>query len=167
MQPRTRLALTAVALISSACASAPPVAPKAPTITQDQKISWILRLEDQRILRAPDGDIHLDFAPVLDRQGRLLPFVSAEITPEWSRGSEHWRYPYLVAAFRPNAGGVTPWDSGPRRVRLRGWLMYDYVYEGQRPPFGFPPKISFWEIHPVTGIELWNDRAGRFAELPR
>jgi cyclophilin family peptidyl-prolyl cis-trans isomerase/HEAT repeat protein len=53
MQPRTRLALTAVALISSACASAPPVAPKAPTITQDQKISWILRLEDQRILRAP------------------------------------------------------------------------------------------------------------------
>ena len=121
----------------------------------------------QRMLRAADGDIHLDFAPALDPEGRLTPFVSAEIPIEWARGSEHWRYPYLVAAFRPIAGGVTTWDSGPRRVRLRGWLMYDFPYEGLRSPFGFPPKISFWEIHPVTGIELWNDRAGRFAELPR
>jgi hypothetical protein len=121
----------------------------------------------QRMLRAADGDVHLDFAPDLDPEGRLVPFVSAEIPPEWSRGSERWRYPYLVAAFRPIVGGVTPWDSGPRRVRLRGWLMYDYAYEGQRSPFGFPQKISSWEIHPVTGIELWNDRAGRFAELPR
>lgn len=40
-------------LISAACASAPPVAPKAPVIAPDQKMSWILRLEDQRILRAP------------------------------------------------------------------------------------------------------------------
>ncbi len=41
-------------LISGACASAPPaVAPKAPVIAPDQKMSWILRLEDQRILRAP------------------------------------------------------------------------------------------------------------------
>src|SRR5258708_22584666 len=41
------------ARIGGACASAPPVAPKGPTITPDQKMSWILRLEDQRILRAP------------------------------------------------------------------------------------------------------------------
>ena len=96
-----------------------------------------------------------------------MPFVSAEIPTEWAHGSEHWRYPYLVAAFRPVAGGVTPWDGGPRRVRLRGWLMYDAPYEGQRSPFGFPDKISFWEIHPVTGIEIWDDRSGRFAELSR
>jgi cyclophilin family peptidyl-prolyl cis-trans isomerase/HEAT repeat protein len=43
----------ALALISGACASAPPVAPKAPEIAPDLKMSWILRLEDQRILRAP------------------------------------------------------------------------------------------------------------------
>src|SRR5258708_24746379 len=43
----------ALAPIAGACASAPPVAPKGPTITPDQKMSWILRLEDQRILRAP------------------------------------------------------------------------------------------------------------------
>jgi cyclophilin family peptidyl-prolyl cis-trans isomerase/HEAT repeat protein len=42
-------------LISGACASAPPaVAPAvAPVIASDQKMSWILRLEDQRILRVP------------------------------------------------------------------------------------------------------------------
>ncbi len=45
--------MTAVALISGACASAPPVAAPQPTIAPDQKMSWILRLEDQRILRAP------------------------------------------------------------------------------------------------------------------
>jgi cyclophilin family peptidyl-prolyl cis-trans isomerase/HEAT repeat protein len=50
---RALIAFTALALISGACASAPAVAPKAPTIAPDLKMSWILRLEDQRILRAP------------------------------------------------------------------------------------------------------------------
>jgi cyclophilin family peptidyl-prolyl cis-trans isomerase len=53
MRVRAAIAVTA-ALISGACASAPPaVAPAAPVIAPDQKMSWILRLEDQRILRAP------------------------------------------------------------------------------------------------------------------
>ena len=42
-----------IAAISAACASAPPVAPKAPAIPADQKMSWILQMEDQRILRVP------------------------------------------------------------------------------------------------------------------
>jgi len=46
--------LVIVASLSAACASAPPVvAPKAPVIAPDQKMSWILRLENQRILRDP------------------------------------------------------------------------------------------------------------------
>ncbi len=53
MRPRIFLALAALVLLSGACASAPPVAPKAPAISADQKMSWILRLEDQRLLRAP------------------------------------------------------------------------------------------------------------------
>src|SRR6476659_5831513 len=41
-------------LISAACASAPPAAPKAPPGPSfEQKTSWILRLEDQRSLRDP------------------------------------------------------------------------------------------------------------------
>lgn len=35
----------------AACATAPPAAPPAPAVTYEQKLSWILRLEDQRILR--------------------------------------------------------------------------------------------------------------------
>ena len=93
--------------------------------------------------------------------------VSCEISPQWLAGSDGWRYPHLVDAFRPNVGGVTGWDSGPRRVRLRGWLMYDAPYEGQRSPFGFPDKITFWEIHPVTGIEVWDERTQTFAEWRR
>jgi cyclophilin family peptidyl-prolyl cis-trans isomerase/HEAT repeat protein len=46
------LGLIAAAL-STACASAPPKPPAAPAITAGQKMSWMLRLEDQRILRAP------------------------------------------------------------------------------------------------------------------
>jgi cyclophilin family peptidyl-prolyl cis-trans isomerase/HEAT repeat protein len=43
----------AVALLAtlSACGSAPPAPPVAPEIPQQWKLSWILRLEDQRILR--------------------------------------------------------------------------------------------------------------------
>jgi cyclophilin family peptidyl-prolyl cis-trans isomerase/HEAT repeat protein len=38
----------------SGCASAPAKAPAAPAVTADQKMSWMLRLEDQRILRVPE-----------------------------------------------------------------------------------------------------------------
>jgi cyclophilin family peptidyl-prolyl cis-trans isomerase/HEAT repeat protein len=47
------LGVVAVAVAGSACASAPVKPPAAPVISADQKMSWILRLEDQRILKAP------------------------------------------------------------------------------------------------------------------
>jgi len=48
-----------IALLSGACASAPPTRPAAvtvtpPVITWEQKLGWILRLEDERILREPN-----------------------------------------------------------------------------------------------------------------
>src|SRR5450759_5994606 len=36
----------------SGCASVPP-APSAPVVTYEQKLGWILRLEDQRVLHDP------------------------------------------------------------------------------------------------------------------
>ena len=121
----------------------------------------------QRIVRAPDGDIHLDFADTLDAGGRLLPYLSAEITPQWHLGSERWRFERIVALMRPYAGGPGRWDAPPRRVRLSGWLMYDYPYEGEAPVYGFPPHVTMWEIHPVTRIEAWDDSLARFVEFPR
>jgi cyclophilin family peptidyl-prolyl cis-trans isomerase/HEAT repeat protein len=50
---RQRASAAALALVlTSACASAP-AAPPTPPITFEQKMSWILQLEDQRVLREP------------------------------------------------------------------------------------------------------------------
>ena len=48
------LALATVgSLRASGCATPPAPAVTAPTIRYEQKLAWILQLEDQRILRAP------------------------------------------------------------------------------------------------------------------
>jgi cyclophilin family peptidyl-prolyl cis-trans isomerase/HEAT repeat protein len=43
-----------IVLISSACATVPPPAPEPPVITWEEKLGWMMRLEDQRILRDPN-----------------------------------------------------------------------------------------------------------------
>ena len=43
------LQLTMAVAFAGACATAPPPAPAAPTF--EEKMSWILRLEDRRVLR--------------------------------------------------------------------------------------------------------------------
>ena len=49
-----RLMTAALALVAAGCASAPPAAPARPAGPAfEQKMSWILRLEDQRVLRDP------------------------------------------------------------------------------------------------------------------
>lgn len=125
----------------------------------------------QRMVRASDDDYHLELAPT--PRGSMGPdttYISAEITPGVRDGSKRWSYGALTAAFRPNGGGITAWDQGPRRVRVSGWLLYDYQYDappGQWEKNRAAPRISGWEIHPVTRIELWNDSLGRYVDLPR
>jgi cyclophilin family peptidyl-prolyl cis-trans isomerase/HEAT repeat protein len=55
---RIELWALGIALASGACASAPPSQPaaavKPPVVTWEEKLGWILRLEDQRILRDPN-----------------------------------------------------------------------------------------------------------------
>jgi hypothetical protein len=122
----------------------------------------------QRINRSSDADIHLDFAPgTQGPDGGLAPYLSAEITPGWHRGSSRWRYERLAEAFRPIGGDVAGWDVAPRRVRLSGWLMYDYPYEGAPTVPPWPRHLSVWEIHPVTRIEIWDESRRAFVELPR
>ena len=121
----------------------------------------------QRIVRAPDGDLHLDFADTLAADGHLVPYLSAEITPQWHLGSERWRFERLVALMRPYAGDPIRWDAPPCRVRVSGWLLYDFPYEGEGVEYGFPPHLTLWEIHPVTRIEAWDDSLARFVEFAR
>ena len=125
----------------------------------------------QRFMRAVDDDYHLELAPTPRAPGGPdTVYATAEITPAFRRDSQRWGYEALVAAFRPTRGGATPWDAGPRRVRVSGWLLYDYPYDA--PPSEWEkrmgsPRISGWEIHPVTHIELWDDSLRRYVDLPR
>ena len=71
---RTLSALT-VALVAAACASAPPAPPAPVEPTFEQKIGWILRLEDQRMLRDPAPPVPVaPPAPVVGR-GQRTPIA--------------------------------------------------------------------------------------------
>ena len=122
-----------------------------------------------------DGDYHVDVAPVptplADQQ--TTP-VTAEITDVWRHGSSRWRWERLGAEFRPHEWGTPDWPEPPRRVRISGWLLYDFEYDApyghSRHPIAIGPigrRLTGWEIHPVTRIELWDDTLHRFVEYPR
>src|SRR5438105_969497 len=69
---RRTIAIT-FALAAAACASAPPLAPPTPVISFEQKMAWILRLEDQRVLRDPAPPVAP--APPVLRRGEKTPTV--------------------------------------------------------------------------------------------
>jgi HEAT repeat protein/cyclophilin family peptidyl-prolyl cis-trans isomerase len=76
---RTMPALWILAgLTASGCASAPS-AVKGPTTTFDQKMAWMLQLEDQRILRVESPPA---VAVVPARRGRALPAAPAPTLPD-------------------------------------------------------------------------------------
>lgn len=125
----------------------------------------------QRMLRAADGDIHLELVTA-ERPpgGRDTLYVTAEVTPRWTLGSDGWSYAALERLFRPNRGGATPWPAGPRRVRLTGWLLYDAPYDHFASPWmreHSSPRATGWEMHPVTRIERWDDARGAFEDVAR
>jgi hypothetical protein len=142
----------------------------------------------QRMFYATDGDLHLEVTPEECRPGEHdTVYVTAEITLPMRRRHPGWTFPTLYDAFRPNLGIGPPWDAPARRVRLTGWLLYDFQYDGLRRPvdpirmlwnrFGLPrpyqpagpvsiwPRLSGWEIHPVTRIEVWDEMRGAFHEV--
>lgn len=128
---------------------------------------------NQRMMMAGDGDAHLELvASPRASGGRDTVYVTAEVTPPFRRGGaeSHWNYDRLLALFRPNRGGQTPWEQGPARVRVSGWLLYDYQYDHAPTSWSLEhaaPRATGWEIHPVTRIERWDDRAAAWIEVPR
>ena len=65
-------------VIASGCASAP-AAVKGPTTTFQQKMAWMLQLEDQRVLRVESPP---PVAVVPPRRGRAQPAAAPAITPD-------------------------------------------------------------------------------------
>jgi cyclophilin family peptidyl-prolyl cis-trans isomerase/HEAT repeat protein len=66
------IAATCIALVASACATAPPAAPAVPVITWEQKLGWIVRLEDQRILRDPNPPSPVVLRPATQREPAII-----------------------------------------------------------------------------------------------
>ena len=131
-----------------------------------QMSGWV-----QRVVLSGDGDLHLELVENQRHRGeRDTAYVVAEITPPWRDQADGWAYESLLVAFRPNLGGPAPWEAGPRRVRITGWLMLDHPYD--RPVSQWllehgTPRITGWELHPVTRIELWDEGDSAWRELPR
>jgi hypothetical protein len=125
----------------------------------------------QHMLRAPDGDTHLEVTVAAGAPGSESHYVTAEITPQWYRGAPAWSFERLRQAFRPaSGGGATWWSAPPRRVRLSGWLLNDYVFDPRLPGRTRLPMVqraSGWEVHPVTKIEVWDEHDSAFVEVPR
>ena len=125
----------------------------------------------QRIELSGDGDLHLEFVTrARQPSDRDTAYLVAEISQLLRREARGWAYDSLLVAFRPNHGGRMAWAEGTRRVRLTGWPNYDHPYD--RPVSSWSllnsaPRLTGWEIHPVTRIELWDDRTGTWQELRR
>jgi hypothetical protein len=123
----------------------------------------------QRTMLAGDGDLHLEIVRDPMRPGDPgRSYVTGEITPRWRRPGR-WTGESLVALFRPNRGGVTPWEGGPRRVRVSGWLLYDFQYDATPSTWAVEntgPRLTGWEIHPVTRLEVWNAARGAWDRVP-
>src|SRR5688572_20252118 len=62
---------TCIALIASGCASVPTV-PTVPVISWEEKLGWIVRLEDQRILRDPNPPPQVVLRPATQREPAIV-----------------------------------------------------------------------------------------------
>ena len=133
----------------------------------------------QHVVRAADGDLHLELAatprsPVWDSPAfQDTAYVTAEITPEVRARHPAWTYEALTRLFRPirgtglegRAGLVDSWEQGPARVRLSGWLLYDFPNDrGRIEREHAKLALGAWEIHPVTKIEAWDGRRSEWIE---
>ena len=66
---------TCLAVFVASCASAPTASRAAaavPTITWEQKLGWMVRLEDQRILRDPNPPAPIVLRPATQREPALI-----------------------------------------------------------------------------------------------
>jgi hypothetical protein len=99
-------------------------------------------------------DTHLEIALVRDAPKRQR--VTVEVTPpmrEWARRQGlDWSSETLAR------------DYVGRRVRVSGWLLFDQEHdeeaENTRPGDEDNWRATAWEIHPVTGIAVVEDKPG-------
>jgi hypothetical protein len=131
------------------------------------------------MLHASDGDVHLEIGTEPRHDAAEGLYVTGEITPAIRRLHPGWTYERLQQAFRPVSNPA--FDRPSARVRISGWLLYDFQYDGlpdtsdairalwnRTNPTRHRvagrastwPRLTGWEIHPVTDVEVWDDSLG-------
>ena len=131
------------------------------------------------MLHASDGDVHLEIGYEPRRDTTEALYVTGEITPAIRRRHPDWTYERLQQTFRPLSS--PPFDRPSARVRISGWLLYNFQYDGlpdtsdairalwnranptRHRATGRAstwPRLTGWEIHPVTQVEVWDDSLG-------
>src|SRR5438093_900568 len=103
-----------IAVATAGCASAPAVAP-APVVTDQQKMSWILQLEDQRILKVippPAPGLIGDPSPATAVGQMVSAYIKGGAIASIAPDDETWPGPPDAAAVRLGLFAL---------VRLKGW----------------------------------------------
>ena len=109
----------------------------------------------------PDGvDWHMTLVknPGDDKSAGIV----VETTPRVRANGHPWSPDMFTSAIAAE-------DS----VRISGWLLYDPEhfaqttnYDPARPSHGAPVRATLWEVHPVTRIDVFDARSGRWKTLP-
>lgn len=125
----------------------------------------------QRIHHSRDGDLHLEVvSSPRTANGSDTLDCAAEITPQWQRRGPEWRDAAIIAALHARVDGARTGDQAPARVRLTGWLLYDAVWDNailRHVHLHKSHRLTSWEIHPVTRVEIWSDSLARFVDFAR
>jgi hypothetical protein len=105
-------------------------------------------------LRMPDGDlhVHLRSTPSLQcfpKDHRDEQIVT-EVTPDFQPPTTGWSYVVLRDLCERQC-----------RVRIAGWLMHDFPHTASQTW-----RVTPWEIHPVTRIEVWDDNHHAWQLIP-
>ena len=137
--------LMALALVAAACASAPPAPPPAAILPSfEEKMAWVLRLEDQRVLRDPVPAVAPVAPPIVLRRGEKLPVAPPLPPPP----------PDLVRLL----------SDGEARVRRRAALAIGHVglREGVAPLVGLlvDPEPEVRQMAAFS-LGLLGDKAAR------
>lgn len=107
-----RFTVSLLALFTAACASAPPVTPVAvaiPEITWEQKLGWMMRLEDQRLLRDPHPPARAVLAPATPARPEVLaPAEPSDLVTLLADPEARVRRRAALAAGRVGLPGAEP-----------------------------------------------------------
>ena len=99
----------------------------------------------------PEVDWHIPLVEHANDPEKLS--IVVETTPRVRKNHPKW-----------TTTALTPWVNGTDPVRISGWLMFDpdhptMMFDPANPNAPKKYRITLWEVHPITKIEVWKNGA--------